>query len=125
MYTYNFMNDQLRLDLLITAIEGGSNYWYYIPSADTEKINRYGNDGVSFAERMMAAIQAKETIQIHDYEDVDECIGSINLESIEHGESLMMKENNSHYLNAIEDCWDAETADVWFQYCVLGEITFG
>jgi len=37
----------------------------------------------------------------------------------------MRKNSPIHWMNANEDNWDAETADVWFQYVVLGEITFG
>ena len=39
--------------------------------------------------------------------------------------SILKKDYPNYYDDIIDDNWDAETADVFLQLAVLGEITFG
>jgi hypothetical protein len=73
----------------------------------------------------MKAILDGKTIPVNDYENVDEVLGQISLESIEKGERLMQELHFSHFVDIVSGNDDATTADVWFQLCVLGDITFG
>ena len=132
---YTKMNNQLRIDLLETALYGGSNYWYWLSDESHDIVMKYGEtENGSFSEKMMAAINAGENIKIHDAEEFDEdnlnecLLGIINLESIVKGEKIM-RENPKyvrHYADAISEMeGDSTTADVWFQLCVMGELVFG
>jgi hypothetical protein len=123
--TLNFDNE-LRFDLFVTALEGGSNYWYYLSDEAVDKINNHSNtDGNLFTELMWKYILDGNSIDINDIECPDELLGSISLESIQKGEETMFQNSLWHYTNAKEESWDADTADVWFQYAVMNDIVFG
>ena len=52
-------------------------------------------------------------------------LGILSMDSILEGEKKMRHDQPDHYQDILDEGWDADTADVWFQYAVLGEITFG
>lgn len=122
---YFNMNKQVREDLLITALEGGSNYWYWLDGIPKVRKNHKSKESLSDSEKVWRAIQQGQTIAVFDCDNQEEILGTISKERIKIGEELMKKNSPEHWMNANEDNWDAETADVWFQYVVLGEITFG
>lgn len=63
---------------------------------------------------------------VHDAENEDEQLGEISLETIAKGEQLLADKHLQHLCDILTDGgWDANTADVWFQYCTLGEIVYG
>jgi hypothetical protein len=125
------MNRQLKLDLLVTALEGGSNYWYLIKDDGLKIIANYGK-GLPLADRIMLAVDNEEHIPIHDNEgydsyDVndDSLLGYITKENIAKAGRLMKSDYPEHHRNALDEDYDAETGDVWFQLVVLGDVTFG
>jgi len=121
----NFFKEQ-RADLLTTALEGGSNYWYFLSDESIEFIrNNSHTAGLSLCDRMMEAIYNGASIPIYDIENPDEKLGEINIESMNKAEEIMFNDFFSHYSDARQEVGDAETADVWFQLSVLGELTFG
>jgi hypothetical protein len=123
------LTDQQREDLLVTALEGGSNYWYLLLQ-DAVKIIRDATQrykkGTPFSVLFWYAIKAGAVVPIHDNEDEGgNKIGEISLASIEKGEQLLA-DNHFHYVSDIlTDNMDAATADAWFQYCSLGKLTYG
>lgn len=128
----DIISDKTREDLLVTALEGASSYWYFLHDkacliASKHRIKTPDFErGNALSERVWRAIAAGETIEVHDIEDQDgDPIGKINRESINQGEMLMLKNNPGHFANIIKDYYDGETADVWFQFCALGEIMYG
>lgn len=123
--TLNFDNE-LRFDLFVTALEGGSTYWYYLSDESIDNINNNTYpDRLPFTEKMWKYILDGNSIDIYDIESPDELLGSISLESIQKGEETMFNCSLLHYTNAKEESWDADTADVWFQYAVMNDIVFG
>ena len=118
------LNDEIRNDLIITAIEGGSNYWYFLDNEACDIINQYKDKGMAFSEAILPAINDENKIPIHDCETGD-LLGYLSKESIEKGEESMYKEFSDHFSNSLNENWDAETADVWFQLCVMGELVYG
>lgn len=118
------MNNQIREDLLITALEGGSNWWYFINDYSTKIIALFKTKHNSFSEAAWMAIKSGKTFSISDAETAV-FLGNINLESIKKGEKIMKLKHKEHYANAISENWDAETADVWFQLAVMNELRFG
>ena len=119
------MNKQIREDLLITALEGGSNYWYWLNDLG-EHLKKYNRKyWLSASEKIWRAVRIGQIIPVYDCENPEEKLGEISKERIKIGEELMKKNSPEHWMNANEDNWDAETADVWFQYVVMGELPFG
>jgi hypothetical protein len=125
------VSDNALNDILITALEGGSNYWYLLKDEACDILSQYrlDNDGCKRcpSERMLPAIIAGEKIPIHDCEDPDHILGEVSLESLKIGINKMIADKRTEvdlFFNEDAD-YDANDADVIFQYIVMGEIVFG
>lgn len=131
------ISDQLREDLIVAALEGGSNYWYFIDKDGKNIINPYINAETPFSVAFWRAIKDGKSIPVYDKETIEdweydnegekELLGDVNLESIAKGEQLMADGYMNHFRNIMGENtdWDAATADVWFQLCVMGELVYG
>lgn len=124
-----FTND-LMDDMLVTAIEGGSNYWYLFTDDAVAIVDdftkRFQVTDKAFSVQFSKAIQNGARIPVNDLEEPDEILGSISMESIKKGVETMAKYHHIQFNNMITDGgWDAETADVFFQLCLMGEVVFG
>ncbi|KAA6302821.1 MAG: hypothetical protein EZS26_000991 [Candidatus Ordinivivax streblomastigis] len=126
-----FTNEQI-IDLLTTALEGGSNYWYYLNDEEVAKIRQRFKKGntLSLSEKIGKAILEKEcSVKVTDVEDGDE-LGILNEDTIRKGFSAMLKENSGSVqkeaiARIICDDYDDTDADVWFQMVIMGEIIYG
>jgi len=126
MATIALTSDQ-RSNLLCSAIEGGSNYWYWLSSKAMKVINEVKpSDGKTpLVDRMWAAIEAGKSIPIHDLEDTKVQLGEISLVSIERGEQTMIEKHIQHFADVLKENDDAATGDVWFQLAVMNEVVYG
>lgn len=121
------LTDETRSNLLCSAIEGGSNYWYFL-GRDAEKVidSVKPSDGETpLVTRMWAAIEAGKEIPVRDIENVNTILGKISLLSIHEGEQLMLDKHPSHFADILDENDDATTGDVWFQYAVLKDLVYG
>lgn len=114
-------------DIFVTALEGGSNYWYYL-SEDAIKLIR---DAVPKSEdpyvstAILKAIERGVEVPINDAEDEDEVIGTISLKTMQERLQKLSRSFNSDALMAhINEEGDADSADIVFQYLSFGEIVF-
>lgn len=133
----NLIPADRRLDMLTGALEGGSNYWYFIGEDAYEEIEKHlpgfslRHDvkskfyDIPFVDLMWRAVSLGASIPIRDAEDHDSILGYFSLENIEAREPLLYVHHTNFYLDIINEDDDAETADIWFQYCVLGEVIYG
>lgn len=123
----SLIDDQRREDMLVGAIEGGSNYWYWLSDEAVKTIKEAtpDKDGEPLSTRMWAAIKSGATIPVNDYENQNEKIGEINLQSVYNGEFLMLTKYKEQFADIISENDDAGTADTWFQLCSLGELVYG
>lgn len=116
-------------NVFVTAIEGGSNYWYSISDEALKLIKAsVPRDGVkAFSERLFEAVYDKGVVvPIHDVEDEDgEPLGYLNRETFQERLNNISEENISYLLSEMNDEGDAFSSDVVFQYLVLGEIVYG
>jgi len=122
------LTDEEHEDLIVTAIEGGSNYWYFL-SDDAVKIIkeatvRYKKD-TPLSTRLWGAIKNGAVVPIYDAEDEKTKIGEISLASIEKGEQLLADKHTYYLCDILNENMDAKTADAWFQYCSMGELVYG
>lgn len=121
------ISNQRREDMIVGALEGGSNYWYFLPDTAVKAIKdatpEMKKEPLSI--RMWKAIDKGATIQIFDADNESEKLGEINLSSVEKGEQIMADQHPYHFANLISENDDATTADVWFQCCVLSEVVYG
>lgn len=128
--------DLLRVKyLLCSALEGGSNYW----------INRIGYrfaEGLTITDFRRGGKFQHEDNYFHPAQiiptvpgcaleikaDCDDAIYVFNLENIQKGLQLMAegeKADIRHWNDFIEENDDADTADVFMQLALFGEVVYG
>lgn len=111
-------------DVLITALEGGSNYWYFINEHEAETPENFKRDPEMHYEFLDKVYQGG-SLPVYDAEDNSELHGTLTIESIQKGLNILAKDHETNMYNISTEDYDAHDADVFFQLCVLGEITFG
>ena len=127
---------QRKLDLLVSALEGGSNYWY-----DNARI--YGN---SFG-RSLGRIEELCKTKYPDYHKLEAApfVGGILAIDVQDSEEvepeqrtrllteadfdralqLMVDKYPHHFFDFLQENDDATTADVYLQLAMFGELIFG
>jgi len=116
-------------NIFVTALEGGSNYWYFL-SEDAVKIirsvvSKEKNFYLSTA-ILEAILDHNVEVPINDAEDEEEVLGVLSKKIIQ--ERLQNLANSSDYWaleRELSEDGDAETSDVVFQHLVMEEIVFG
>ena len=110
--------------IFVKALEGGSNYWYYLNNENYMKVSKTPTQ--SPAEAVFAAVYDKGIdIEIHDAENEEESLGIISRDTIAERLQRMIATGYSHHLLAeISEEGDAESSDVCFQFIVMGEYVF-
>ena len=128
--TTNLVTNQRILDMLVTAFEGGSNYWIEEvisnPPAGT-KYEDFKQGGEHAPDEYYPAYQILPlvggSITIIDNEDGTKyCLNST---AIADGLQLMATKYPRHWDNFINENDDAETADVFLQCATMGDVVFG
>lgn len=113
-----YITEEQVKDVLCTALEGGSNYWYDL-DIDVPL-------NMTYDEHIVEQVMKGESIPVYDIEDDEdeerEPLGYISLANIKRGFKLYAEHND---IEALLDGGDANDADTWFQLAVLGEIVYG
>lgn len=122
---------ELLTDLIVTALEGGSNYWYELYADDINTIKKQHHPDVrgSKATSELIAISILDKgfkLPVYDCEDVEaEPLGYLSAESIKDGLAIMAEKDPQNLGSLFVEGWDANVADIFFQYVVLKEIVYG
>lgn len=131
---------QLVDDMVITALEGGSNYWYWLKIDQQwfEVAKRYDialskkeqpvrTHALPLTQRIVNALLNVEgfTLPIYDLEDNDEKLGELTLESFKKACEICITEFPNTWAALINEHYDADDADILFQLSVMGEVKFG
>jgi hypothetical protein len=115
--------------VFITALEGGSNYWYSLSDKACELVDaavpRDGNKALS--ERIFEAVYDKGVIiPIHDIENPDEdAIGALDVTKFQDAMNKCSEESSWAIQAEMAEQGDAVSSDAVFQYLALGEIVYG
>lgn len=124
------MNRELLEDVIVTALEGGSNYWYFINKENVSKVRSSVPKTVDpylSTAIITAILDHGVEVQINDLENKTEVLGVLSKERIK--ERMEELYTNPKYKWAIqaheEEVGDAESADIVFQYLVMGDVWFG
>lgn len=113
------------INLFVTALEGGSNYWYYIPTMPNGVREIKAEMNLATSEAIGEYVLRGGSIQINDAEDQEEVLGDVDMDSLLDAIQKLKSDYPHVYENIIDEEYDAEDADVFFQLAVMGEITFG
>jgi hypothetical protein len=123
------MERQFLEDIFVTALEGGSNYWYHITAETNQKIRKLvprSEDPYLATAMLTAILDHGARVEVHDAENPDEILGILSYEDMK--ERLEDLDNSLDYRWALEahqeEVGDAESADIVFQYLVMGEVWF-
>jgi hypothetical protein len=121
------LTDQQIKNVIITALEGGSNYWYYLPQdsklAIRSRISKEENPYIS--EAITDAVLSGADVNIHDAEEPSDVLGMLTSESIAKGLDVAIANYPEEIQDVITEEYDAGTADTLFQLFVMGEVVFG
>ena len=112
-------------DIIVTALEGGSNYWYML--GNIEGIELHSKMHKTLSERIAYGLWHNKDarVDILDLEDEDELLGTLTYDSVRENMKLACKDHMKEINMMISEDYDAWTADTLFQVLVMGEVTFG
>ena len=116
-------------DVFVTALEGGSNYWYYLPEESIKAIRKAvpkEADPYLSTAILKAILDHDVKVAINDAENEDEVVGVITRGTMQARLQLLAESGNKWALEAhLKEEGDAESADVVFQYLTMGEVVYG
>ena len=121
---------QVLEDIFVTAIEGGSNYWYFLSDEAVAKIRK----AVSVESEPYLSIAISKAIldfgvdvPINDAENEEDVLGTISKTTMQ--DRLQLLSDDAHYKYALEselnEEGDADSSDIVFQYLSFGKVIFG
>lgn len=119
-------------DLLVTAFEGGSNYWI-------ESINHKVAEGLTYEDFKEGGkleipgdyfpgyilVPFHEGCSLEIKAEDDDKTYCLDAAKMKQGLELMAKNEQRHWQDFINENDDAETADVFLQLCLFNEIVYG
>ena len=123
--------------MLISALEGGSNYWYWLPEKGDSNaegmadVLKWAEDkefeGLASSELIARYVWQGGGVRVTEGDAQDEHIllWALNRTNVKRGFKVMQEKYPRHWDDLQRDNADAETADVWFQCALMGEVTFG
>lgn len=113
-------------DLIVGALEGGSAYWmtdflpsYPFPMPKNNGIVWYANNNL-----WVPGAETEARVRHCDMEKGDPSL-PFNVERINFALHAMAANYTWHWSNFVQENDDAETADVFMQLAVLGEVVYG
>ena len=116
-------------NIFITALEGGSNYWYFLDRDAIDIIEKFipYRKGNCISETIFKAVMDHGCeLPIRDADDASEIIGTLSARTMQ--ERLQALSENEHYSWAIEaelsEEGDACSSDIMFQAMCLGEVIY-
>jgi len=114
-------------NVIITALEGGSNYWYYLNDLKQVRKMVPREKEPCLAPAIWLAVKMGAEVKVWDCNEPldDDPIGTLTLSSVKAGIKKAMKDKRRELLEFAMEDYDADSADVLFQYMVLGEIVYG
>jgi hypothetical protein len=122
------ISQEVLEDIFVTALEGGSNYWYFL-SEEAVKMIREAvpkSEDPHLSTSILKAILKGVNVPINDAENEDDVIGTISLDTMqERLQMLADSKNKTALIRHIEEEGDADSADTVFQYLAFGEIVYG
>jgi hypothetical protein len=116
---------QMVADLITTALEGGSNYWYLTRGSSDFKVEQTKH--LTYFEALAENLDKGYdfNVPIYDLEDEHELLGYLSPETIKQGLRLFAQDHTEAFVEwATSENYDAGVADTAFQLMVLGEVTY-
>ena len=127
------------VNLFTTALEGGSNYWYYIKHLpkdvkyDMQHMGVHGSKAISkflLGGGKMYFYDKDENIgddsdDGYEYMNEKGYLGYVDIDKILDAINLLKNEYSEIHYRILNGQFDADDADVFLQLCVMGEVKYG
>ena len=119
------VDPQTVQDLIVTAFEGGSNYW--LGNSRVELVHpAYEDlpaDGVVWYGNSKRNVFAEPDFKVTI--DTEEGLETLDAAAIEKGLGVMATRYARHFADIVQDNMDADTGDVFLQCALFGEVVYG
>jgi hypothetical protein len=114
-------------NLIVTALEGGSNYWYMIDLDNSVGIKLYSKDPRPNSIKIADALynNKESSVVVLDTEDEEETLGTLTYQSVRKCLESFPKDHQWALDNVLNGDYDANDADVVFQVLVMGDVVYG
>jgi hypothetical protein len=117
-------------NVCVTALEGGSNYWYYLSDGAVKLIRKAvpkNEDPYLSTAILKAILDHNVEVPINDAEDENEVLGYISKKTIQERIQKLSEDDSSKWAleREIRGEGDADSSDVVFQWMAMGEVVFG
>jgi hypothetical protein len=117
-------------NVCVTALEGGSNYWYFLSDDAIKLIRRAvpkNEDAYLSVAILKAVLDHDVEVPINDAEDEDEVLGYFSKKTLQERLQKLSQDDSSKWAleTEIRGEGDADSSDVVFQYITMGEVVFG
>jgi len=117
---------ELLENIIVPALEGGSNYWYYLPDPPKRKKNdEFNDDPLSIRIAKELWFNENYQLQVTDVENPDEHLGYVTKESMQKALDKALVDFPHAMANFISGDYDADDADIIFQLATMGDVAYG
>ena len=110
-------------------MEGGSNYWYYLPEESIKAIRKAvpkSEDPYLSTAILKAILDHDVKVLVNDAEQEDELVGIVSKSTMQARLQLLSDSDSRWALEShVREEGDASSADVVFQYLAMGEVVYG
>jgi hypothetical protein len=110
-------------DLLVSALEGGSNYWCKTVDAVTPTTMDYVYDKEILYPRYQYPLNPGGRLDIRTFDDKK--VFKVDLKAIKKGLKLLGEEHMDVMDRILKEDSDAGDADIFFQLCTFGKVIYG
>jgi hypothetical protein len=116
-------------NIFVTALEGGSNYWYFLSDTAVKIIRSHIHENFDpcLSTAIFKAIMDHNAIvPINDAEHPDEILGWLSQDRIEEMITKLISDENYNWAlrNEMNYQGNAVSSDIIFQYLVIGGVEF-
>lgn len=117
-------------NVFVTALEGGSNYWYYLSEGAIKLIRKAvpkTEDKFLSIAILKAILDHNVVVPISDADNEDDILGHISTEKMQENLQKLSEDDDYRWTLELElsGNGDAESSDIVFQFIVMGETVFG
>lgn len=122
-----FLTEEHFENVIVTALEGGSNYWYYLADEELGHLD-HPFEPISSEIARKLFTDDSYVLRVRDLENPEEILGTISQAELVNAFRLAKDQFPEVYdaeIDTEDYSGDALTADILFQLAVIKEVIFG